>query len=449
MFSPELARQPLSRLQRATLLFLLLGVVAFGSLVELRSAFLSRRMGDLGCYLRGAWAVRTGADLYWITDDNNWHYNYPPLLAILMTPLADPPTGFDHTGMIPYEISVAVWFWLSVVFLLAGVHWLANALEERSADPAAKSMPWGCRRWWALRILPVLVCLVPVGHTWMRGQVNMLVLLLFCGMIACVIKGRSAWGGLCLAGAICIKLYPAFLLVYALWRRDWRFLGGCMLGLFAGLILIPLVAFGPVRTYSLYKSYAEVLIGPALGISDNPSRAYELTNVVATDSQSIQAAIHNAMYPDRFQRPRQPAGWVLGAHWLLGGLMTLITLLAAGRKKDASALNITLFLGALLLIMLFLSPVCHLHYFAFAIPLVIGLLAQQMESGRGLGWGLVLIFLLNFIAEALPNLPGLELTRDLASAFYGGVLLWLVAVGRLRQQTPAPVSLPQPTRLAA
>jgi hypothetical protein len=428
---------------------LLLGVVAWGCLVELRSAFLSRRMGDLGCYLRGAWAVRAGADLYAITDDNNWHYNYPPLLAIVMAPLADPPAGFDHDGMVPYEISVAIWFCLSVAFLLLGVHWLAGALEQKSADATAQPVPWGCRRWWGLRILPILICIVPIGHTWMRGQVNMLVLLFFCGMVACLIRGQSIRGGFCLAGAICIKLYPGFLLIYALWRRDWRFLGGCVLGMFTGLILIPLVVFGPARTYTLYKSYAEVLVGPALGISDNTSRAYELTNVVATDSQSIQAAIHNTLYPDRFQRPRQPAGWVLGVHWLLGGMMTLVTLLVAGRKRAVSGVNTALFLGALLLIMLFLSPVCHLHYFAFAIPLVMGFLVQQMERGRSLGWGLMVIFLFNFISEALPNLPGLELTRDLATALYGGVLLWLVAVHRLRQEKIVPAPVPQAVALAA
>src|SRR6516162_6744952 len=145
MFSPELARQPLSRLQQAFLLLLIIGVGAFGCLVELRSAFLSRRMGDLGCYLRGAWAVRTGADLYSITDDNQWHYNYPPLLAIVMAPLADPPPGSDRGGMVPYELSVAIWFALSVVFLLVGVHWLADALEQPSADCETLSLPAGCR----------------------------------------------------------------------------------------------------------------------------------------------------------------------------------------------------------------------------------------------------------------------------------------------------------------
>ena len=50
-------------------------------------------MTDLQVYLRAAWAVRSGADLYTIIDDNQWHYHYPALFAILMTPLADPPAG--------------------------------------------------------------------------------------------------------------------------------------------------------------------------------------------------------------------------------------------------------------------------------------------------------------------------------------------------------------------
>ena len=68
-------------------------LLAFGVLVEIRSAYMRRRMTDLNCYLRAAWAVRQGgADLYHVFDDNGWHYNYPPLFAILLTPLADPPT---------------------------------------------------------------------------------------------------------------------------------------------------------------------------------------------------------------------------------------------------------------------------------------------------------------------------------------------------------------------
>src|SRR5437588_13037163 len=118
-----------SKWERVGLAVLFAVVVLFGCLVEYRSAFLSRRMGDLGCYLRGAWAVRVDGELYDVQDDNHWHYNYPPLLAILMAPLADPPAGADHTNMVPYAASVAIWYVFSALCLIAAVHLLASAIE--------------------------------------------------------------------------------------------------------------------------------------------------------------------------------------------------------------------------------------------------------------------------------------------------------------------------------
>src|SRR5690349_17879964 len=82
----------LAPLERWGLYAVFMTVLVFGGVVEFRSAFLRRHMTDLGVYLRAAWAVRSGEDLYDITDDNHWHYQYPPLFAILLVPLADPPS---------------------------------------------------------------------------------------------------------------------------------------------------------------------------------------------------------------------------------------------------------------------------------------------------------------------------------------------------------------------
>ena len=43
------------------------------------------------------------------TDDNTWHYNYTPLFAILMAPLADPPRGIHTPGMLPYAWTAGIW----------------------------------------------------------------------------------------------------------------------------------------------------------------------------------------------------------------------------------------------------------------------------------------------------------------------------------------------------
>ncbi len=181
---------PLSKWERRGLVILLLATVLFGCLVEKRSAFMMRRMTDLDAYLRAGWAVRTGLDIYEVTDDNDWHYNYPPLFAILMVPLADPAAGADRAGMVPFPVSVAIWYVFNLAFLGMGIHWLACALEQSSPDLRIRNQPRFCRRWWALRVIPILACSPPIWHTLMRGQVNLLLLALLCGMAAAVIRGQ-------------------------------------------------------------------------------------------------------------------------------------------------------------------------------------------------------------------------------------------------------------------
>jgi hypothetical protein len=407
-----------------------IAIIFFGCLVEVRTAFLSRRMGDLNCYLRPAWAVRTGHDIYQICDDCGWHYNYPPFLAILLTPLADPPAGEDHAGMVPYAVSAAIWFLINVGCLALGVHWLCRALEERSSNARVRALPTGCRRWWTLRLIPVLACIVPIGHSLIRGQVNLVVLLCLCATVAALLRAQRARAGWWLAWPICIKVFPAFLLLYPVVRRDGRFLAGCAGGLFVGLVLIPLAALGPARTLDYYLEYFQVTLAPGLGLGHDDSRALELTRVTATDSQALLAILHNSLHLDRWTRPAEASPALRRLSYLLGGLLTVITCWAADRPRAPAGPDLPLFFGALILVMLLLCPVCHLHYFCFSIPLIIGLVAVAWERRPApqLGLGLTLLLAANFIGNALPVIPGLELLRDLGIAMYAALLLWGTAV---------------------
>jgi hypothetical protein len=433
------ATDRLSQWEKGGLVLFLAVVVAFGVLVEYRSAFLKRRMGDLGCYLRAAWAVRTGHDLYEVRDDNLWHYNYPPLYAILLAPLADPPRESDAAGYTPYAVSAAVIYVLNLLFLACAVHWLARALERAASDPAGQPQPWVSRRWWLLRGVPILVCLPPIGHTLMRGQANLLLLALICGMMAAAVRGRRFLAGVSLAGAICLKIFPAFLLLYPLWRRDGRCLAGCAAGLVVGLVLIPAVALGPRRTVESYRQLAVVLVGPALGWGDDQSRADELIEVTATDSQSFLAVLHNSLHLDRDQRPKTASAAVRRAHWLIGGTFTLLTLLAAGRRHESGPATV-LFLGALTLLMILCSPVCHTHYFTLSLPLVMALLALagQGRGRRTSGVGLKSLLVLQLVGNTLPLLPPLELLKDTGLAMYTALALWAVACVVLWRQGQVP-----------
>lgn len=428
-----------SRWEKAGLICLLLVMIAFGALTEFRSAFLSRRMGDAGVFFRTAWAVRSGDDLYTITDENQWHYNYPPLFAILMTPLADAPAGASRAAMLPYSVSIGIWYLLNVCCLGLALHVLAEALESVSPDSSVRNQPVGCRRWLALRAIPFLVCLPPVGLSLMRGQVNTILLLLFALMARASVRQRSGVAGLYLAGSICLKIIPAFLLLDPLWRRDRRMLAFCVLGLVIGLALIPLAVMGPERTVSSYQSLASGVLGPGFGGNSHPDRAVELLNANATESQSLQAILHNTIYLHAQTRPdnTSPAAIWMGRSIGLG--LTLITLMAFGWRSSRSGLDRILFLSCLIVCMMLLSPICHLHYFTLCIPLVMCLLHAAWESRTDLSPGLALTALFTFfiLANALPNFQGLEICRELGSAMYGVLALWIAGVTALRRSTPA------------
>ncbi len=415
---------PSSWLRRLPILLVLV-LLAFGAAVEYRSAFIpERRMGDLTVFVRTAWAVRSGEDIYDVADEKGFHYQYAPLLAILMTPIADPPAGVDRAWVLPYPVIAAVWYILNVVFLAVAVHWLASALEGGASRPRDG-------RWWMLRLGPVLVCQQPNGHTLMRGQVNLLVLLLLCGMVTATLRGRRLQAGLWLAGAVCLKLIPAFLLLYPVARRDGRCLAGCVLGLVVGLGVIPAAVFGPARTTTYMQEWASVLILPGLGGASDGSRDKELIDTTATDSQSFQSTIHNTMYPDWTTRPLRPSWVVRGAHWLLAGGLTLLTLWAGWRRRDRAA-EVVAF-GALVVMMLVTSPISHTHYFCLALPLVMGVTAwcQQTENRR-LSAALFVVGAANVAANLLPLIPGLEITRDCGAVFYAALLLWLTGIVVLR-----------------
>jgi hypothetical protein len=174
-----------------------------------------------------------------------------------------------------------------------------------------------------------------------------------------------------------------------------------------------------------------------------------LTDVTATASQSFQAVIHNTWYPNPATRPSRPSAAIRLAHWVAGGVLTVLTLaLVRGRRGDGPATVVSF--GALVVVMLLTSPVCHLHYFCLSLPLVMGLLAAAWEGKRTLapGAGVTLVLAGNAVANALPHLPALQPLRDGGVAGYAALLLWLAGAVVLWRRARRPAAAARPaTRL--
>ena len=330
-----------------------------------------------------------------------------------------PPT----IPFVPFAFSVAIVYLVNLSCLAFAVHTLASVLEPA---PASRF------RWYTLRIWPILACVIPIGHTLMRGQANFLVLALVTAGLAATLRGRNFQAGLWLAGAACLKIFPAFLFLFPLWRRDGRCLAGGAVGFLVGLVVIPLAVLGPARTWQCYVRLGNVLVLPALGGDGDQSRAEELTTVnAAADNQSLLCVLHNTFHRDRATRPQQASPGERLTSYFLGGLLTLLTLTTAGWRRSQEPVAVTLFLSLLVLDMLLLCPVCHLHYFALTLPLIAALLvARWQHPGGGLapGVGLTVLLLFNIAANLIPHLPHAEGLREGGLATSAALLLWAVGV---------------------
>lgn len=475
-----------TRLQDLLIGLLLVLMVGFGALTIYRTACLSRKMGDLNVYLRAGWAIRAGVSPYDIVCDNHWHYVYPPPYAILMAPLGDPPqrdaattaarilgTVASPTGIgpleasvgaatsanplppdtlsytVPFVVSSGLFYLLNLVAALVGVHLLASALE--------RGQPRDDERWWALRLAPMYICLIPLAHTLMRGQVNTLVLFLVCGLIAGLIVGHAFRAGLYLAGAIALKIIPAYLCLLPLWLGRRNCLAGVTVGLVVILGLFPLVVLGPSGTYTCYEQLVTTTLAPGLKLGGDNSRDRELIQTTSTASQSFVAVIHNTTYLDRATRPSDAEPWARQIHWALAGLMLAVTLGSTWRGGVPTGGRLGLFGGALTTTMLMTSPVCHMHYLVLLMPLWMGLIAVHWErqhwQGEPLSWGRQAIHLTFAGALILPHIPGLEILKDTGLCMWLTLFAWGWACAELAypvpgKALPSEVAPPTPAQAA-
>ena len=470
--------EPLARWEIFLLALLPLLIISFGAITLNRSAYMQRRMTDAGVYFRAAWALTVNLDPYAVRDDNYWTYLYPPPLAIAAIPLADPPTGAPRDRYLPYPLSVVLWYTFGVACLAAAAHWTAKALELTSADSRVRSLTFRQRRWWVDRTLPMLICIPAIGSTISRGQVNIILLAGIAAMgLAIVVrthqvtsdsKSSSLRGqyraGMWLALIACVKIFPAYLGLYALATGRWRIVVGAILGTLLFMVALPSVVLGPTRMGELNASFARFMLLPHLGIElnsdspvdklafDKPAIDKPFVNKVdelqqATGNQSFIAIIHGSRNLEQViaERVIRPTANEQLAHWIFSAVITVTTLAAiirANRRRNKLVPNRDRSLGTrddllaiatLTAAMLPISPVCHNHYFALHMPLIAALLATRMDRQRHVdldpkAWLLICVYV---FAAILPRMPGLENLRPLGVMMYSGLGLWALGVRSL------------------
>jgi hypothetical protein len=422
-------------LEATGIVVVLLLICVFCAAIERRTAFRAPPrppMTDLEVYLRSAWAVRTGRDIYQVSDQNQWHYVYPPPVAIALVPLAAPPPGSaDWSGRyVPLGLSVAIWYFLSIACLIFAVQALASAIEGRSNIIVFPPKPPDQKHtYWTLRLVPVLVALPAIMTSLNRGQMESLTLFLLAMCILAATRGRQVRAGLWLGAAICIKLLPAMLLVYPLWRRQWRFVFSTAAGVIAGLLIFPSLVLGPIRTARYYREYAQVMVLPSLGWGEDRSREDELLRLNGGDGESILSTLHNALNSQtpREARPQQASFGVRAISLGIGCVLLAATLWAGGRGRRDGPIAGMLFFGLLILDLLLITPKSHSHYYCLIVPLVMGIVAWEWQTAGGgrIGTAALGVLVLYFCVDFSARLGQFDyVMRDLGIPTAAVLLVW-------------------------
>jgi hypothetical protein len=449
-----------TRTEKTWLAVTLAALIAFGFLIEHRTALRHEPMTDIGVFCIASGAVWSGLNPYNIPDWHGWHYQYPPALAILFFPFIEPvpselpplasgekrtaantPWGFHVSGSSYYGLhhdnlhfffSVAVWYLLSTLGILLSAHLLACALEQKEwREPPRVEYP-ARRRWWLRRLVPVAVCATSLGTDLSRGQADILMLAAIAAGIYLASFRKSFQAGLCFALPAAIKLFPPVLLIYPLIRRQWRMAFGVAAGLLILIIALPVATLGVQRTKELYQCWVEVLVKPAFGKGTDTSRLTELTGMGSTDNQSVLTVLHNwANFSAKSgSRPVNATTMERKTASAIGIGLTLVAVFYIGFRRSDSPHELLVVAGVLIGLGLLINPIIHNFYFLLMLPLISALfdfgLSQRDRKLPAKVFLAPIVFF--FAADIFTRLPvmGPHLREwGVATAS----LLWLTAAG--------------------
>jgi hypothetical protein len=246
------------------------------------------------------------------SDDIFERYNYPnpPIMALILSPLIN----------LPPLAAALLLFCMKVGMTLAVFYWVFRLVE----------VPQTLFPQWA-KALAVLLSLRMIMSDLNHGNINLFILFLIVAALYAFHRRRDGVAGLVLALAISCKVTPALFVPYLIWKRAWKTLVACTVGLLLFLFCVPSLALGWDQNIRNLHSWVDGMIVPYVQegkvTSEHqnqslPGLVYRLT----THSPSFSTFDENDQYiPSRYDNvvaldPNQ-------AQWIVRGCMALFTLL--------------------------------------------------------------------------------------------------------------------------
>jgi hypothetical protein len=429
-------------------------LIIFAIFIFFLGVIFIRNLVDFPVYYAAGQSLLTGrTDLY--SPDfalgRVMDYRYPPVFLLVLTPL----------WLLPYKWAAYIWY-LASVFEIAFIVYILRKLVS----------PFGTSKIaWTVTAIGVLQYIIILLH---YGNAHLLAVCLLFGALYYGLQRKDIKAASLMALAITIKLTPAFLLVYFLLKRRWKFLG-LVGGFILAINLLPVVFFGVAKNNELLKEWSQHVIlnqefhelnGPInLSLKGQLRRYFTAVNY----QQRVDGDTH---YPAvnlfSFSANRVDTVWLL----LSGCMVCLAAYLiwkrddepqrsmriesSDGHQKESKEKNVNpletslVELGLLISVMLFVEPLTSKIYFiALLWPIyILAVLAfeKASEKSRLIKGALIFIAILNFV---LPLLPGRSIQRWLLALgvdFYVNLLILTAQISyllALRKHHPLSIGEPQ------
>jgi len=302
--------------------------------------------------------VLQGRDLYPHDPNAIFDFLYPPLSAIL---LAIPA----YFGKIP--------LYLCLTLLNAVAWWVSAQLSNAMTGSGRAVTPW-------LAALPSIVTVSFIFDMFDLGQPNLVLLALMLLAFWLLQQGRPWSSGSLFALATAIKVFPAAVLPYLIWRRQWASAASMMIFLTIFLVAIPAPIRGFQHNLSELKTWYQGMIGSSSeqGFGQRGEQNWSWVN------QSIVAVTHRLTRPVNYNQdnPASPPATMnlvdldfKTANWVVVGVSIAIGLGFVGvmpprsrrtPRSDAEELAI------LFCLMTVASPLARQYYFVWLLfPLTV------------------------------------------------------------------------------
>ncbi len=252
-----------------------------------------------------------------------------------------------------------------------------------------------------------VVFLLPMYSGFLQGQSYLFITALMIWFFVAVERQKQLLAGLCAATVFSLKIFPAFILLYPLMKRDWKTPGWTLL--FLLLLHLPLIISGNLDLLIYYYK----VIFPRLAMND-------VTAPFAAHDQGIASFLLKLFVKDNLLNPFPFFESVVLAAvcMLVFQTLTAIGILQVLRSKVRSQS-----IGIMLLGLALLSRYLPVYSLVFLVPVLL-LSFNFLQKPKYVLFVVLLTVAINLPAQWLQNLP--LVFRYPRLMILSGLFLWLI-----------------------